>query len=431
MLSRRRFLPAAAAAAAPVVFSRSARAAANDRVTLGFIGVGTQGRGHLGNFLNNKGVEVVAVCDVVKERLDLAKEMADKKYATESKSGSDKGCRAYADFRQLLEHPGLDAVVIATPDHWHAIPAVLACRAKKHVYCEKPLSHDVAEGRRMADAAKKAGVAFQTGSQQRSEFNNRFRAAVEMVWNGWIGDVKRIRCSPSYPARPCDLPTEEVPPGTDWDMWTGPAQERGYNEILCPKGIHKGFPKWRDYEEYGGGMVCDFGAHHYDIAQWMLKMDASGPVKVIPPEDPKTGKGLKYVYANGVELIHNEFEKGPDGKEIKSDVVAEGADGTVLVSRGSLEVRFKTGERVAFPDKPQRVYPSNNHRQNWLDCVKAGKEPICPPEVGHRTATVCHLGNIGYKVGRPLEWDPVKEKFVGDDAANKLLSREPRGKWKA
>ena len=432
MLSRRRFL--AASAAAPVVFSRSARSAdtkSTDRVAVGFIGVGKQGRGHLGNLLGNKGVEVVAVSDVVQERLDNAKEMADKRYASESKSGSDKGCKAYPDFRELLAHPGLDAVVIGTPDHWHAIPAVLACRAGKHVYCEKPLSHDIAEGRRMADEAKKAGVVFQTGSQQRSEFNNRFRAAVEMAWNGWVGEVKRIRCSPSYPSRPCDLPTEEVPPGTDWEAWVGPAPMRGYNHILCPKGIHDHFPKWRDYEEFGGGMVCDFGAHHFDIAQWVLKMDGSGPVKVVPPADPKAGKGLKYVYANGVELIHNEFEKDKDGKEIKSDVVIEGPDGTILVSRGSLEVRFKTGERAAFPDKPQRVYPSNNHRQNWLDCVKSGKEPICPPEVGHRTATVCHLGNIGYKLGRPLAWDPVAEKFVGDDAANKLLSREPRGKWKA
>lgn len=431
MLSRRSFVKSAAAA--PVVWSRPSRAAdvkAADRLALGFVGVGTMGRGHLGSFLGNKGVEVVAVCDVVKERLDLAKEMADKKSAGDAKSGTAHGCKAYSDFRQLLDHPGLDAVVIATPDHWHAIPAVLASRAKKHVYCEKPLSHDVAEGRWMADEAKKAGVVFQTGSQQRSEFNNRFRAAVEMVWNGWVGPVKRIRCSVGVPARPCDLPTQEVPPGTDWDMWVGPGPTRGYNEILCPKGVHKGFPKWRDYQEYGGGMVCDFGAHHFDIAQWALKMDGSGPVKVIPPADRTATKGLKFVYANGVELIHNEFQKDAAGKEVKADVVIEGPDGTILVGRGQLEVRFTNGERAGFPESPKRVYPSSNHKQNWLDCVKSGKEPICPPEVGHRTATVCHLGNIGYRLGRPLQWDPVKERFVGDDSANKELSREPRPQWK-
>ncbi len=422
MLSRRSFL--VAAAAAPVVLSRTTAAPASDRIALGFIGVGTMGRGHLGGFLGDPAVEVVAVCDVVKERLDSAAEMTRKRYADRAKSGDHMGAKAYKDFRELLAHPGLDAVVIATPDHWHAMPCILAARAKKHIYCEKPLTHTVAEGRRIVDEVKKAGVVFQTGSQQRSEFDNRFRAAVEMIWNGWIGPVKTVRIGVGGPPRPCDLPTQEAPPGTDWDFWLGPAPERGYNEVLCPKGVHHHFPAWREYREYAGGGLADMGAHHFDIAQWALKMDHSGPVEVIPPADPKKGAGLRFVYADGVVMVHNEFEKD------RADCVFEGADGTILVGRGQLDVRFKNGAKVKFPDAPKRVYPSSNHHKNWTDCVKSGKECICPAEVGHRSATVCHLANIGYRLGRKLRWDPAAERFVGDAAADKELTREPRAKWK-
>ena len=426
MLSRRSFLRTAASAAAPVVLARPAGATAPaDRVRLGFIGVGTMGRGHLNGFLGRKDVEVVAVCDVVKERLDHALETVAKKTADKNKAGGPGPCKPYTDFRQLLARPDVDAVVIATPDHWHAIPCILAARAGKHVYCEKPLTHSVAEGRRVADEVKKAKVVFQTGSQQRSEFGNRFRAAVEMVWNGWIGAVKTVRIGVGGPAKPCDLPGQAAPPGTDWDAWLGPAPDRGYNEILCPKGVHKHFPAWRLYREYGGGGLADMGAHHFDIAQWALKMDGSGPVEVIPPADPKKEYGLRFVYADGTVLIHNEFDGGH-----RADCVFEGTDGTIFVGRDQLEVRFRDGSKVGFPERAQRVYPSANHHQNWLDCVRAGKECICPAEVGHRSATICHLGNIGYRLRRKLKWDPKAERFVGDDAANKELSREPRAKWK-
>jgi predicted dehydrogenase len=237
--------------------------------------------------------------------------------------------------------------------------------------------------------------------------------------------VKTVRIGVGGPARPCDLPTQEVPAGTDWDAWLGPAPDRGYNEVLCPKGVHKHFPAWRDYREYAGGQLADMGAHHFDIAQWALKMDGSGPVEVIPPADPKKGSGLRFVYADGTVMIHNEFDGG-----LRADCVFEGTDGTILVGRGQLDVRFRDGGKAKFPDRPQRVYPSTNHQQNWLDCVRAGKECVCPAEVGHRSATVCHLGNIGYKLRRKLKWDPKAERFVGDEAANKELTREPRAKWK-
>jgi predicted dehydrogenase len=432
MPSRRSFLKAAAAAAAaPVVWSR---AAADDKpsekLRLGFIGVGTMGRGHLGGFLGRKEVEVVAVCDVVKERLDNAVGMVEKRYAERTKSGDYKGPKALTDFRELLDLKGLDAVVIATPDHWHAIPCILAARAKKHIYCEKPLTRDLADGRAVVDAVAKAGVIFQTGSQQRSEFNNHFRKAVEYVWNGRIGKLKTIRIGVGGPAVPCKLPTEETPAGTDWDAWLGPAPERPYHSDLCPKGVHKHFPAWRNYLEYAGGLVADMGAHHFDIAQWALKMDGSGPVEVIPPKDPKKTSGLKFVYANGVEMIHNEFEKGKDGKDVRADCVFEGTEGTILVSRGGISSLPDTILKEPLGKDAERVYPSTDHKGNWLACVKSGKPTICPAEVGHRSASICHLANIGYRMNRKLEWDPKAERFVGDDAANKQLRHEPRAKWK-
>lgn len=427
-LSRRTFL--AAGAAAPLVFSRASGRAPNDKLNLGFIGVGTMGRGHLGGFLGRNEVEVVAVCDVVTERLDNAKSMVEKKYAERIKSGTYKGVAAYPDFRELLAHKGLDAVVIATPDHWHAIAAVLAARAGKHIYCEKPLTQNLADGRWIVNEVEKAKVIFQTGSQQRSEFGGRFRQAVEYVWNGRIGTLKTVRIGVGGPARPCDLKGEPQPAGTDWDFWLGPAPERAYSSVLCPKGVHTHFPAWRDYQEYGGGPLADMGAHHFDIAQWAMHMDASGPAEVIPPADPKKGRGLKFVYASGVVMIHNEFEKDKDGKEIKADCVFEGTDGTILVSRNGISSLPAAILAEPLGAKAERVYPSSDHKKNWLECIASGKPTICPAETGHRSASICHLGNIGYRLNRKLTWDAAKEQFVGDDAANKELSRAPRAKWK-
>jgi predicted dehydrogenase len=431
MLSRRTFLrTAAASAAAPLVFSPSSALAANDKINLGFIGVGTMGRGHLGGFLGRPEVEVVAVCDVVAERLTSAKETVQKKYADRIKSGNYKGVTGYADFRELLDHKGLDAVVIATPDHWHHIPCVLAARAGKHIYCEKPLTHDIAEGRQIADEVKKAKIAFQTGSQQRTEFGGHFRKAVEYVWNGRIGKLKTVRIGVGAPARPCDLKGEPKPEGTDWDFWLGPAPAREYSSVLCPKGVHGHFPDWRKYQEYGGGGLADMGAHHFDIAQWAMQTDRSGPVEIVPPENPKADRGLKFVYAGGVVMIHNEFEKGSDGKELRSDCVFEGTEGIILVSRDGIRSLPDTILKEPIGEKEKHVYPATSHHGNWLGCIKSGKETICPAEIGHRSASICHLANIGYRLGRKLTWDPEKEAFADDDAANKERAREPRTKWK-
>jgi predicted dehydrogenase len=427
-LSRRRFVGLLGAGALGLPLIDTALRAddkkpANDRINLGFIGVGTQGRGHLGAFLGMNDVQVVAVCDVVAERRDDAKKRVEEKYAEQLKSGKYTGCKTYNDFRELLGRKDIDAVVIATPDHWHAIPCIQAARAKKDIYCEKPLTHSIVEGRHIVEETAKAKIIFQVGSQQRSEYANRFRTAVELVRNGRIGKLKTVRIGVGGPAVPCDLKEEEIPKGTDWEMWQGPAPKRGYSSVLCPKGVHNHFPAWRNYREYAGGGLADMGAHHFDIAQWAMDMDHSGPVKVEPPA--RDTKGLKFTYANGVEMFH--------GGE--ADCVFVGTDATILVSRGKLGVESVGNPAKLFEalrdlgDKAWRCYPSSNHRRNWIECVRSRKQPICPPEVGHRTATLCHLAQIGYELRKPLMWDPMKERF-DDDAANKRLDYERRGEWK-
>jgi predicted dehydrogenase len=423
LLSRRRFIGQAVAAgvAGPTILTSlaGARAAANERLTLGFIGTGTMGRGHhLGRFLNYGDVQIVAVSDVVAARRDYSKALVEEHYARQSGKGSYKGCDSFNDFRELLALDGLDAVLIATPDHWHVPGAILAARAKKDIYCEKPLTLTIGEGRRLVDEVRKNKVVFQTGSQQRSEFGGRFRTAVELVRNGRIGRVKTVRIGVGGPPVPCDLPEEETPAGTDWNMWLGQAPWRGYNEILCPKGVHKHFPLFRNYREFAGGTLADMGAHHFDIAQWALDMDKSGPVKIEPPSGDATS-GLKFTYASGIEMFHG----GP------ADCTFEGELGTINVSRGKLESTPEAIVNTPLGENDWRVPPSDNHGRNWLAAIKTRERPIADVEIGHRSATVCHLANLGYQLRRPLTWDPEKERFVGDDEANSLLNRVPRDPW--
>lgn len=425
MLTRRRLLHVAAITACSTLRrSTPARAAANDRLTIGFIGVGTMGRSHLNGFLGRGDVEVVAICDVVEERTRSAVEMVEGRYADRKKSGQFLGVKRFVDFRDLLAVPGVDAVVIATPDHWHVQAAILAARAGKHIYCEKPLTHTIAEGRQLVNEVAQGKVVFQTGSQQRSEFGGHFRRAVELIWNGRIGVVRRVRIGVGGAAKPCDLPAQEAPVGTDWERWLGPAPARAYNEVLCPRGVHGHFPAWRNYQEYAGGALADMGAHHFDIAQWALQMDASGPVEVVPPETPTADAGLRFRYANGVEMIHNVFEG-----DLKADCVFEGTEGTILVSRSGIRSLPESLAMQPLPANARQVPESDNHHQNWLDAIRSDGTPLCPAEVGHRSASICHLANIGYRLRRPLQWNPDRERFINDADADRHLSRTPRDGW--
>jgi len=421
--NRRQFLKLTSAASftAPLLLSSMWAAPGqkgpNDRITLGFIGTGTQGRGLLNNFLNQPDTQVLAVCDVDTTRREHHRKVVDEFYTI--KQGKEcKVCAEYKEFEELLARKDIDAVVMATPDHWHAFIAIAACKAGKDIYCEKPLSLTIHEARAMVKATRKYDRVFQTGSMQRSM--SEFRKACELVRNGRIGKIKQVVVDVGAPSKPCDLPEESMEPGLNWDRWLGPAPLRPYNSVLSPRGVHKHFPDWRNYREYSGGMMTDWGAHHFDIAQWGLGMDESGPVEIIPPEDPKATKGLRYIYANGVEVLHGD----------SGGVLFVGTEGKILVNRGKFEATPTSVAEEPLGKDAIRLYNSYNHGKDFLDCMRSRKRPICDVEIGCRSVTVCHLGNLAYWNHRHLKWDPVKEKFIGDAEANKWLDRPKRGPWK-
>ena len=418
--TRRRFLQASAAGLTvpTILLADRERPKPSERITLGFIGVGVMGRYHLGAFLNMADLQVVAVSDVVKERREDAKKRTETHYGKNQKS-TYKGCDIYNDFRDLLKRTDIDAVVIATPDHWHAIPCVMAARAKKDIYCEKPMTLTIGEGKKVVAAVRANKVIFQTGSQQRTEFGGKFRRAAEYIRSGRIGKVKTVTINVGDPARACDLAAEDVPEGTDWETWNGPSPKRGYNHVLCPKGIHGHFPAWRNYIEYAGGGLADMGAHHFDIAQWALGMDGSGPVKIIPPMDEKEKRGLRFIYANGVEMTHG----GP------TDCVFVGEGGKLEVSRGHIKSDPASILETPLGEKDVKLDRGNSQHRNWIECVRNRKDPICTVEIGHRSASICHLANIGYQLRRALRWDPVEEKFIEDEAANRMINRAMREPW--
>ncbi len=393
--------------------------AASNRITLGCIGVGKQGTSLEQVFLNEQGAEVVAVCDVDSLKLQRGRNIAEKYYARQKPAGVYKGCVAYKDFRDLLARDDIDGVVVATPDHWHAIIAIQAARAGKDIYCEKPISQTVAEAREMVKVVKSYGRIFQAGSMQRSD--SRFRFVCELVRNGYIGEVKTITAGMSGPPVECDLPAEAVPDYLDWDMWLGPAPKRPYNEVLSPHISKDHFPLWRIYRDFGGGYTTDWGAHHFDIAQWALGMDKSGPVEIYPPD----GKNeIIFKYANGTILTRQEPKEWKD-----YTVTFAGTEGKIVVHREFLNTWPASLMDVKLGPNDIRLYKSNNHYANWLDCIRTRSKPICDVETGCQTTIVCHIGNIAYELNRPLKWDPEKVRFIDDPQADCLLSRSMRSPW--
>ena len=432
--SRRSFLKSTVlvTAAAPFILpSRiwSAAVKPNNRLTLGFIGMGTQGKGLMGGFLGRKETQTVAVCDVDTNRREDAKKRVDDFYAKQTDAGNSKGCAAYSDFRALLIRRDIDAVVIATPDHWHAYIAIAAAKAGKDVYCEKPLCQSIHEARAMVNAVRKNKRIFQVGSMQRS--SKEFRIACELVRNGTIGKVQRVEVQIGGPGKWCDLPTEEDESGLDWDMWLGPAPERGYHSELSPRGVHKHFPNWRNYREYGGGMVTDWGAHHFDIAQWGLGMDESGPVEIIPVDKPDAQEGVRLIYANGVEVQH----KSGNG------VWFFGTEGKLFVNRGKFALwrgeQQKAKEasecdaiaREYLTNAKIRLYESKDHKADFLSSIRSRQKPICDVEVGARTVSVCHLVNMAYHHGQKLKWNPKREQFTGGTGNKEWLDVPHREPW--
>ena len=419
-MSRRQFLGTGLAAAAAFtiiprhVLGGNGFIPPSDQITLGFIGTGKQARGLLGDF--SKKAKIIAGCDVDSRKLEHFKKLATDRYAAQGLSGYE--IKTYKDFRDLLKNKDIEAVVIATPDHWHAIQTIESAKAGKDVYCEKPYSHSIEEGRLMVQAIDKYKRVNQTGNMQRSWKN--FRDACRLVRCGKIGDIieAKVCCGP--PPKKYDLGAETKPDYLDWEMWVGPAVFNQFNAELSPPLEKDIFPNWRDYKEYGNGMTADWGAHMFDIAQWALGMDHTGPTAIYPPD--KEHKNLTFVYENGVRMTHEDFGRGYAVRFI-------GTKGVIDISRGFFEALPGNLTKYEFTDSDIKLYESNDHYQDWLDCIRSRKQPISNAEIGHRTASVCFLANIGYELQRPLKWDPVKEEFINDAEANKLRSGFVRKPW--
>jgi predicted dehydrogenase len=446
--TRRTFLKTAAATiAAPTIIPASAlgrngRPAPSERMTLGCIGNGNNGINWMRNFLNDSRVQVVAVCDVNKRSkgywadreggYEFARDIVNERYAEEKEKDPNtfKTVDTYSDYRCLLSRKDIDAVQVATPDHWHALHVIEAARAGKHIYGQKPLSLTIKEGRLMSDAVKRAGVTFQTGSQQRSMIH--FRKGLELVKNGFIGKVHTIKVGlpgghPDYSKHGEEKKETPVPEGLDYNLWLGPAPEAYY----CPARLHV---NWRWILAYSGGQITDWGAHHIDIAQWAMDKTKTGPVKftnlkgLYPPRKELYNTAGDYNwecnYDCGLKLQIGTAQRG--------GVTFYGEDGKwVHTNRGRLEANPKELLREKITDGMVRVFESNNHVQNFVDCVFSGEEPIAPIEDAHRTISIAHVANIGMMLEREtLDWDPAKEDFVDDRAASKHLSRPYRDPWK-
>jgi predicted dehydrogenase len=425
LLSRRRFLrstrhAALAALVGPNLFLNRTKAASGSNpsefIRVGFIGVGGQGGGNLKKLLKN----AVAVCDVDRTRAAAAKAQVE--------AANQRPCAVFGDYRKMLEDKSIDAVVVSTPDHWHALPSIHACQAGKDVYCEKPLTLFIAEGQALVRAVRDHKRVLQTGSQQRSDA--KFLQACEYIRSGRLGKIKSVKVGLSgvnYTSRanPPTLPDGEPPAELDYNLWLGPAPWRAYNKNR----VHYLF---RFFWDYSGGQMTNWGAHHLDITQWALGMDDSGPVEI-------TGRGVynaeklyetpqqfdvTYKYANGVVA-----EASSGTSKFKGGCTFEGEKGSLFVTRGTIQSTPGDILQQPLDDKSVRLYASTNHFQNWLDCIKSRKDPICRVEVGHRSSTVCHLGNIAIRSGKKVQWDPKKEAIIGDAELAGWASRPYRAPW--
>jgi len=393
--------------------------APSDKINLGFIGLGKQTNGLARRFVDSTSAQIVAGCDVWTTKTTAFEKHVGKLYAKERKVRKYKGLTSYSDYKELLSREDIDAVVIGTPDHWHATQAIDAMHAGKDVYCEKPLTHRITEGIDLVKTTEETEKILQTGSMQRSGDN--FRKACELVRNGYLGDIKKVLVNVGDPAIAYNMKEEPIPKELDWNNWCGPAPLLPYNHRLAPSRNDVDFwPDFRLFREVGGGILCDWGAHMFDIAQWALGMDKTGPIRYIPPTDSTSVRGLRMFYANGIEMVHEDFGRGWGVRFI-------GSEGTMDISRSYFEADPANILTAALKDSDIRLYNTKgNHYQDWLDSINNRTQPICDAEIGHRSASICNIANIAYQLGHDLEWNPEKEQFKGDAEANALRSRVNR-----
>jgi predicted dehydrogenase len=451
-LTRRDFVKstAALAVAAPTIISSRALGddktpAPSNRLNLGFIGIGKQASGHLDALSGKADTQVLAVCDVHSGRRERARTVTEAKYKKLERPSD--GIKEYKTYEELLDRKDIDAVVIGTPDHWHTAIALAAAKAGKDIYCEKPLTLTIHEAKTIIDGVRKYDRVFQTGSQQRS--SGPFHQACEYIRNGRIGKIKEVWIGIGKTSKPCDLPGQPTPEGLDWDQWLGQAPQREWNDVICRKESEPNKypfnPGWRDYREFSGGYITDWGAHHFDITQWALDMDHSGPVEILPSKQDD-GYGAQFIYRGspvGDEILvtHKNVVYEGEGIDAKTKTKKQlketngiqfiGTHGKIFVSRSMI---VSDPESVLVePIKENEIHlfktPNGDHRQNWMDCIKTRQKPICDVEIGARSVTVCHLVNLAYWHNRKFTWDPQKWEFPGDEEANKLRTRDRREKY--
>lgn len=412
---------AAAVNAAPLVVPSSVlgldgAVAPNERITMGAIGIGGMGTHDLRNFMIHDDVQFLAVCDVKPDHRIQAQERVNERYGNQD-------CKAYTDFRELLAREDIDAILCATPDHWHALIALATARAGKDIYCEKPISLTVAEGRAVADGMKRYGTVYQSGTQRRSI--ECFAFAVQAARSGAVGKIHTIRTYLS-PGPSCGVePPQPIPEGFDYDMWLGQAPYEPYTERRCT-----GAFRW--IFDYSGGQMTDIGAHFNDLAQWGNDTELTGPIEYegwaeFPKEglfDTPTNYEVTATYASGVRLIME--AKDPRSVIFEGDAgwISVDDDGYVKGEPASLIQWYKSKNITQYGYS--RMY---GHHRNYLDCVKTRELTLAPPEVAHRSTTTCHLANICLRLGRKIRWDPETEQCLDDPEANRMLSRSMRSPW--
>ena len=428
--SRRKFLVRGAAIGVPGILpSLNGRAAASERINMAFVGMGNRGIGVMEAFLKHDDVQGIAICDVhdlhYRDRdwgtgkvlgRDPGKALVDKTYG-------NKHCVAYSDYRELLQRDDLDAIMVATPDHWHYHITLAALEKGLDVYCEKPVTHLFAEGRDICDAVARKKSIFQVGSQQRSD--RLFRKAVEIVRNGHLGKLSgfEVGLPRGYPEPMGDASLDSIPKGLDYEMWCGPGKKMPYMRARHHRW-------WRGHSEFGGGSLMDFIGHHNDIAHWGMGYENAGPVELKTRHwsQPETD-----IYDTPLDYeIHSRYGDGALGiisTRSRGGAKWIGRNGWVRVNRGKLEASNEEWLEADFDPGPWKAYQSPGHQRNFVDCVKSRKETVAPAENAHRSITPGHLAYVSNKIGHPLKWDPEKEVIVGDEAAQKELMKREYREW--
>jgi myo-inositol 2-dehydrogenase/D-chiro-inositol 1-dehydrogenase len=428
-------------AAAPIIISSCSRGkdghkAPSDRINLAVIGCGNQAGNDVPQYLKDERVQITAVCDVNKKSAgywdgkvagrEFIKEMVETSYS-ERFGKKYRGCLEFNDFRSVLARKDIDAVHIATPDHWHTIPVLMAADAGKDIYCQKPLSLTISEGRAMSNAVKKHGGVFQTGSQQRS--NSNFQRICELVRNGRIGDLHTVRCglpsgTPDYGRTGLNTNPTPVPKDFDYDMWLGPAPEAAYSPCRT-------FVNFRWVLDYSGGQLTDWGGHHPDIAQWGMDTEYTGPVKIQnakascllhPVWNTAADFYFEAIYKNGVKLIVS-------SKDEFGGVKFEGTEGSVWSNRSRHGASDQGLLDSVITKDEVHLYKGDNHYRNFIDCVYSREETAAPAEKAHRSISIAHLGNIAMMLNQDLDWNPATEKFINNENANRMLQRPMRQPW--